>query len=158
MSDLHLLLEDQILTLRRYAFALTRDIEQADDLVEDTIIEARRRPYLHGSDMRLRLLTILHEQRANPFRHADPMAVHAGIVTDPAAQPTLSDLDRALGQLPEAQRAVILLIGLEGLSYGQTAAVLDISVGTMRSRLARGRENLRRALGAAEEHEFGRAA
>jgi hypothetical protein len=56
----------------------------------------------------------------------------------------LRDLERAITQLPRVQRSVILLIGLEGMSYGEVAAVLDVPVGTVRSRLSRGREALRR--------------
>jgi RNA polymerase sigma-70 factor (ECF subfamily) len=151
MFDFHLLLEEQIPALIRYASALTHDREQADDLVEDTVIEAVRRSseLRRGGSLRLWLFTILHEHRANPFRRANPTATP--VVADPDALLTLTDLDRALGQLSEEQRAVILLIGLEGLSYEQTAAVLRISVGTMRSRLTRGRDDLRRALGVSDE-------
>jgi RNA polymerase sigma-70 factor, ECF subfamily len=53
------------------------------------------------------------------------------------------DLDRALHLLSVEQRQVVLLVGLEGLSYAETAEVLDIPVGTVMSRLARGRERLR---------------
>jgi hypothetical protein len=59
----------------------------------------------------------------------------------------LRDLGRAIAKLPNAQRSVILLVGLEGMSYGEVAAVLDVPVGTIRSRLSRGREALRRLTG-----------
>ena len=55
----------------------------------------------------------------------------------------LRDLERALGKLPEEQRAVVLLVGVEGLSYAESATVLDVPVGTVMSRLARGRARLR---------------
>ena len=60
----------------------------------------------------------------------------------------LRDLERAIAQLPEEQRSVILLVGLEGMRYEEVAAILDVPVGTIRSRLSRGREALRRLTGA----------
>ena len=59
----------------------------------------------------------------------------------------LRDLERAIHKLPEEQRSVILLIGLEGMRYEEVAAVLDVPVGTVRSRLSRGRDQLRRLMG-----------
>jgi len=59
----------------------------------------------------------------------------------------LRDLERAIGKLPPEQRQVILLVGLEGMAYEEVAAVLDVPVGTVRSRLSRGRDQLRRLMG-----------
>ena len=56
------------------------------------------------------------------------------------------ELDRALAQLPLGQRQVILLVGLEGMSYEDTAGILGVPVGTVRSRLSRGRDTLRELL------------
>ena len=149
MTDFHLRLEEQIPALLRYASALTRDRDAAHELVENTLVEAlrRSREWDRGSDLRVWLLTLLHDHRDNPFRQADPMAPVPATVAQPAALLTLSDLDRALGQLPEEQRAVILLIGLEGMSYQRTASILRLSVGSVRSRLSRGRTALREAIG-----------
>ena len=155
MSDFHLLLEEEIPKLLRYATALTRNADEAVELVEDTLREAlaeERR--CHGS-LRVWLLTILHDLRGNPFRGGFEAAAS---VADPSATLTLSQLDRALGQLPEEQRAVILLVGLEGRSYSETAAVLRITLGTMRSRLSRARAALRRAMGVEEDARFAHAA
>jgi RNA polymerase sigma-70 factor (ECF subfamily) len=66
--------------------------------------------------------------------------------TDPTASRQLHELRRALAQLPDEQRETILLVGLEGLSYAETAAILAVPVGTVRSRLSRGRDNLRRLM------------
>jgi RNA polymerase sigma-70 factor (ECF subfamily) len=55
----------------------------------------------------------------------------------------LRDLDRAMARLPEEQRQVLLLVGLEGMRYEEVAIVLDVPVGTVRSRLSRGRDMLR---------------
>jgi RNA polymerase sigma-70 factor (ECF subfamily) len=66
--------------------------------------------------------------------------------TDPTASRQLHELRRGLAQLPDEQRETILLVGLEGMSYEETAAILAVPVGTVRSRLSRGRDNLRRLM------------
>jgi RNA polymerase sigma-70 factor, ECF subfamily len=114
VSDFHLLLEEQIPSLLRYATALTRDSEQAVDLVEDTAREALAHQRHCRGDVRVWLFTLLHDLRGNPFRE---MTRPAPAPVEPAARLTLSGLDRAMAQLPEAQRAVLLLIGLERFSY-----------------------------------------
>jgi RNA polymerase sigma-70 factor, ECF subfamily len=144
VSDFHLLLEEEIPRLMRYASALTRDADTAMELVEDTVRDALAEERRRHSNLRVWLLTILHDLRGNPFRLSFEAATP---VADPKAPLTLSQLDRALGQLPEEQRAVILLVGLEGMSYSETAAILRITLGTMRSRLSRARAALRRAMG-----------
>ena len=63
--------------------------------------------------------------------------------TDPRGPLSLRDLDRALARISEEQRQVILLVGLEGISYEEAARVLDVPMGTIRSRLSRGRAALR---------------
>ena len=59
----------------------------------------------------------------------------------------LRDLERAIAKLPEEQRSVILLVGLEGMRYEEVAEILDVPIGTVRSRLSRGRDALRRLMG-----------
>ena len=72
--------------------------------------------------------------------------------TDPSASRQMIELERALARLPLEQRQVILLVGLEGMSYNETAEILTIPVGTVRSRLSRGRDGLRKLLGMEECH------
>ena len=152
MSDIRAILGEQTPRLRRYAVALTRDLNEADDLVEDTLREAIARGFAPQSQkpdetaLRVWLLTILHEQRDNPFRLPVPTATPPWPRLDPAAEAALSRFDRALGRLPEEQRAAILLIGLEGMTYEATARILGISAGTMRAQLQRGRETLAREM------------
>ena len=67
--------------------------------------------------------------------------------TDPTARRQLVELDRALAQLSAEQREVLLLVGLEGMDYGSVAQILDVPIGTVRSRLSRGRERLRELIG-----------
>jgi RNA polymerase sigma-70 factor, ECF subfamily len=148
LSEFHLLLEEQIPALMRYASALTRDAEAAEELVADTVRDALAHQRDCRDNIRVWLLTILHDLRGNPFRE---MTLGTPAAHDAAAVLTLSDLDRALGQLGEEQRALILLIGLECLSYAETAAVLHLPAATLRSRLARARAELRRLMGVVDQ-------
>src|SRR5690349_24316850 len=148
------LLEHEIPRLRRYARALTRDATRADDLVQSCLIRALEKSHLWqpGTDLRAWLFTILHNQHVNDVRRAVrgginvPVEDVAPVLTVPSTQGAslqLRDLDRALAQLPEEQRQVLLLVGLEGMRYEEVAVVLDVPVGTVRSRLSRGRDMLR---------------
>ena len=154
MSDFDCLLEEQIPRLRRYARALTRNIERVDDLVQDTLVRALIKQHLWqaGTNLRAWLFTLMHNQNINNARHSvregwniDVEAISNVLTatTDPIASRRLYELDRALSQLAQEQRQVILLVGLEEFSYEETAAILDIPVGTVRSRLSRGRDQLR---------------
>ena len=67
--------------------------------------------------------------------------------TDPTARRQLVELDRALAQLSAEQREVLLLVGLEGMDYENVAEILGVPIGTVRSRLSRGRERLRKLIG-----------
>jgi DNA-directed RNA polymerase specialized sigma24 family protein len=109
-----------------------------------------------GTDLRAWLFTILHNQYVNQVRRAVREGAAVGLSeTEPllTRQPhqgdrlELRDFDRAIRKLPEEQRAVILLVGLEGMRYEEVAEVLGVPVGTVRSRLSRGRESLRRLMG-----------
>src|SRR5271163_4168045 len=158
MNDFHRRLEEEIPRLRRYARALTRNVPRADDLLQETLARALRKEHLWqpGTDLRAWLFTIMHNQNVNEIRHA---MRNGGVVdigdcsailiatTDPRASRRLRELDHALGQLPEEQREVILLVGLEGMSYEEAAAILYVPVGTIRSRLSRGRDALRKLMG-----------
>jgi RNA polymerase sigma-70 factor (ECF subfamily) len=157
ISEYHRLIEEQIPRLRRYARALTSNRARADDLVQDTLVRALAKAHLWqpGTDLRAWMFTIMHHQNVNTVRHGvrDAAAVDIEQVsgtlsatTDPTASCQLRELDRALSGLPLEQRQVILLVGLEGMSYDDAAAILRIPVGTVRSRLSRGRETLRELL------------
>ena len=157
MSDFCDLLEPQIPRLRRYARALTRDADRADDLVQDTLLRAlaKQDRWEPGTNLRAWLFTLMHNQYVNDVRRGnrdagaidiDEASASLVATTDPTASRQLYELERALGQLPPEQREVILLVGLEGLSYEDAAAILALPVGTVRSRLSRGREALRRQL------------
>jgi RNA polymerase sigma-70 factor, ECF subfamily len=157
MTSFNSLIDEQIPRLRRYARALTRDPGRADDLVQDTLLRALAKQHLWQPDTNLRawLFTLMHNQYVNDVRRSaregqtveiDTMSNGLAATTDPTASRQLHELRRALAQLPDEQREAILLVGLEGLSYAETAAILAVPVGTVRSRLSRGRDNLRRLM------------
>ena len=166
MADTHREIEAELPRLRRYARALTRDAVTADDLVQDCLTRALGKLHLWqpGTDLRAWLFTILHNQYVNHIRRAVREGSAVGLSE---SEPLLSrapqqgkrlelrDLERAIAKLPKEQRAVILLVGLEGMRYEEVAVVLDVPVGTIRSRLSRGREALRRLTGAAPDEDAG---
>ena len=144
-------LVDLIPRLRRYARALVGERAGADDLVQDTLERAWSKLHLYrrGTDLRAWLFTVMHNVHVNKLRAARP--------TDPLddAMPELAqrapqsdallvrDLDRAIARLPADQRAVLLLVTLEEMSYEEVARTLGIPIGTVMSRLSRARDKLR---------------
>lgn len=145
----------EIPRLRRYARALLRDRAAADDLVQDTLERAwsRLSQWRSGSDMRAWLFGIMHNLRVDQLRR--PTLATRSIDADDFEVPTrptqtdtleVMDLESALGRLPDEQRAVLLLVTLEEMSYAEIAATLGIPAGTVMSRLSRGRENLRQMM------------
>jgi RNA polymerase sigma-70 factor (ECF subfamily) len=157
MNNFGRLLEREIPRLRRYARALTRDVSRADDLVQDTLVRAiaRQHHWQCGTDLHAWLFTIMHNQNVNGVRRSlrEGIAVEFDdkwpfptAATDPTGRLSLRDLERALARISEEQRRVILLIGLEGTSYEEAATILDVPVGTIRSRVFRGRESLRKLM------------
>lgn len=141
---------NHIPSLRRYARALTGDAWAADDLVQDTLERAcnKWQLWIVGSDLRAWLFTIMHNVFASQVRRAPPRAM---VDIDEVAQQLPDadgsrdraiDLQRCLMLLPEEQRAVLLLVALEDLSYAQLSRVLNIPLGTVMSRLARARVRL----------------
>jgi RNA polymerase sigma-70 factor (ECF subfamily) len=158
MLDFCTMMEAEIPRLRRYARALIRNTAAADDLVQVTLARGLAKQHLWVEDTNLRawLFTIMHNEQVNIVRRAvrEGTAVVIG-ETEPSLScaPSqlrsleLRDLDRGLAQLPQEQRAVILLVGLEGLGYDAVAEITGVPVGTVRSRLSRGRDMLRRLMG-----------
>ena len=135
--------------LRRYARALTRDAETADDLVQDPLVRALRSEHLfHGGEIRSWLYTILTNLNRNRLRSLARRPVLTPIEDDDA--PDMSgpeaggrDIERALATLAEEQRVALLLVVLEGLSYREVAEVQGVPIGTVMSRLARARAQIK---------------
>jgi RNA polymerase sigma-70 factor (ECF subfamily) len=141
--------EATIPTLRRYARALTRDADIADDLVQDTLVRALRSEHLfHGGEIRSWLYTILTNLNRNRLRSLarrpalSPLEDnHAPDLAGPEAGGR--DIERALAGLVEDQRNALLLVVLEGLSYRDVAEVQGVPIGTVMSRLARARVQIK---------------
>ena len=157
MSDFARLIEAEIPRLRRYARALTRDVARADDLVQSCLARALAKQHLWqpGTDLRAWLFTILHNQHVNDVRRSvregvtvaiEEMAPVLSVGPRATAVLELRDLEAAIAKLAPEQRQVILLVGLEGMQYEEVALILGVPVGTVRSRLSRGREQLRRLM------------
>jgi RNA polymerase sigma-70 factor, ECF subfamily len=149
MSTVRRGLEPLIPALRRFARALSRDAETADDLVQDTLVRALRAEHLfHGGDLRTWLFTILLNLDRNRRRGLSRRP-HLAVVedVDPPAAPTSDgtgrDIQRGLALLPSEQREVLLLVTLEGMSYREAADVQGVPIGTVMSRLSRARSALR---------------
>lgn len=152
-GDLHREIEALIPRLTRYARALTHDFVAADDLVQESLSRALAKIHLwqKGTDLRAWLFTILHHQHISQIRRAAREGVRAelreneGSPLEPhqGKRLELRDLERALSKLPEEQRSAILLVGLEEMRYDEAASILNLPIGTVRSRVSRGRETLR---------------
>jgi RNA polymerase sigma-70 factor (ECF subfamily) len=142
-------IEVAVPALRRYARALTRNVELADDLVQDTLVRALRSEHLfHGGDLRSWLYTILTNLNRNRLRSlARRPAIQAIGDNDASdmAGPEAGgrDIERALESLAEDQRAALLLVVLEGLTYREVAEVQGVPIGTVMSRLARARAQIK---------------
>jgi RNA polymerase sigma-70 factor (ECF subfamily) len=141
--------EATIPALRRYARALTRDSDIADDLVQDTLVRALRSEHLfHGGEIRSWLYTILTNLNRNRLRSLARRPTLSPIEDNDA--PDLAgpesgarDIERALATLVEDQRNALLLVVLEGLSYREVAEVQGVPIGTVMSRLARARVQIK---------------
>jgi len=141
---------EHIPRLRRYARALAGDSHRADDLVQDTLERALVKFHLwrHGSDLRAWMFSIMHNVFINQLKSRRELelddATESSLESPPQSDPLqLRDLDAALRCLPAEQREVLLLVGLEQLSYAETSQALGVPIGTVMSRLSRGRERLR---------------
>ena len=150
MDEAHRIVE-LIPRLRRYARALVSDRARADDLVQDTLERAWNKFHLWrpGSDLRAWLFTVMHNVHVNQVRASRDHAVlddegpEMAVAAVQGASLEIRDLKRALALLSPEQREVLLLIALEDMSYAEVAAMLDIPIGTVMSRLSRAREKLR---------------
>jgi RNA polymerase sigma-70 factor (ECF subfamily) len=141
--------EAAIPALRRYARALTRDADIADDLVQDTLVRALRSEHLfHGGEIRSWLYTILTNLNRNRLRSLARRPALSPIDDNDAPDMTGPeaggrDIERALATLVEDQRTALLLVVLEGLSYREIAEIQGVPIGTVMSRLARARAQIK---------------
>lgn len=145
----------EIPRLRRYARALLRDRDSADDLVQDCLERALTRMdnWRTGDNPRRWLFTIMHhifiDQKRRTKRQGENMVLFGGETEHAVAPPSQFDtvasreVFEALQAIAPERRAALLLVSVEGLTYAEAAAVLGIPAGTLMSRIARGREELR---------------
>ena len=162
MDALAAAIEPLIPGLRRYALAWTRDAAAADDLVQDCLERAvagwwRRR----GDNVRPWLYAILHnllvdhgrrqKRRGGMVPIEDVDEAMIGVAPAQEAGLNHGDVLRALDALPVEQRAVLLLVSVEDLSYAEAAAVLGVPIGTVMSRISRGRGRLSAMLAAGDQ-------
>ena len=144
--------ETTVPALRRYARALTRDADVADDLVQDTLVRALRSEHLfHGGEVRCWLYTILTNLNRNRLRslarRPTLLPLEDNDTTDlTGPEAGGRDIERALGTLVEDQRSALLLVVLEGLTYREVAEVQGVPIGTVMSRLARARVQIKNYL------------
>nr|WP_246462174.1 sigma-70 family RNA polymerase sigma factor [Mesorhizobium sangaii] len=147
----------EIPRLRGYARALLRDRDAADDLVQDSLERAlsRMANWTDGDTPRRWLLTIMHnlfvDQLRRAKRHAQAVTTISETIDAIAKSPQTDrlvfvDIFSALQQINPERRAALVLVAVEGLSYADARMTLGIPVGTLTSRIARGREELRSIL------------
>jgi RNA polymerase sigma-70 factor (ECF subfamily) len=146
-------LEENIPSLRRYAWSLLRQSSDADDLVQDCLVRAldRIETVRAEGDLRPWLFAIMHNLYVSRWRRMKrrPEVAAADVEAElamQAAQPASAEMRlalRGLAQLPEDQRRVILLVAVEGFQYDEVARMLGIPIGTVMSRLSRARDKLR---------------
>jgi RNA polymerase sigma-70 factor (ECF subfamily) len=154
---------DQIPALRRYARALAGDAWDADDLVQDTLERAcaKWRLWAAGTDLRAWLFTVMHNLFINRVRRAVRQAPNGTVDIEDVAHELVApdaefgiamDLQRCLLRLPQDQRAVLLLVSVEDMSYAEVAKITGVPIGTVMSRLSRGRSRLQELMDAPARH------
>jgi RNA polymerase sigma factor (sigma-70 family) len=156
MTDVVTLIEQQIPALRRYAFALLRNHDAADDLVQDTLERALSRWASRRADGELRawLFTIERNLFVSMLRQRKRRGVP--VTLDEALLPgtpgrqeatvEANDVLAAIDHLPEEQKSLLLLVGVEDFTYDEAARILGMPIGTVMSRLSRARQRLRSIL------------
>lgn len=160
-KDLQGSLVAEIPRLRRYARLLVRDLAYADDLVQECLVRAvsKLHTYTPGTNLRAWLFVILRNVLINDYNRGqrgpsftEIPDTHASLAVSGGQEQhlMLKEVRDALDRLPEEQREIILLVPVGGLAYEEVAHVLDVPIGTVRSRLSRARTALRELLGQVE--------
>jgi RNA polymerase sigma-70 factor (ECF subfamily) len=146
--------------LRAFAISLTGKVDQADDLVQEAILRGLSHldSFTPGTDLQAWLFTILRNLFYTSLRKRrreveDPDGVIAGMLSTAPEQHgrlDLNDLRTALGRLSVEQREALLLVGAEGMSYEEAAAICEVNIGTIKSRINRARTRLAELLDVAD--------
>ncbi|MGB0087478.1 MAG: sigma-70 family RNA polymerase sigma factor [Rhodomicrobiaceae bacterium] len=151
--------------LRAFAIALCRDTDRADDLVQETMLNAWKGidSFKQGTNLRAWLFTILRNTYFSQCRKRrrevldDPAVYIDRLSVPPAQQGSVDarDLANALAQLSEEQREALLLVAAEGFAYEEAAVICNCPIGTIKSRVNRARHQLAELLGVNTSAEFG---
>ncbi|WP_227272110.1 RNA polymerase sigma factor [Roseobacter weihaiensis] len=138
--------------LRAFAISLTRNSATADDMVQDTVEKAWTNidKFQAGTNMRAWLFTILRNTYYSSRRRAkrevaDPEGSFTATLSEKPAHDgrlQMADFRTAFAQLPDEQREVLILVGASGFSYEEAADMCGIAIGTVKSRVNRGRARL----------------
>jgi RNA polymerase sigma-70 factor (ECF subfamily) len=155
-DDVYQLIAQEIPRLRRYARFLARNADQADDLVQECLTRAvsnieRWQP---GTNMNAWLLVILHNIFINEVKRRRPVLTSDGAIEQHGGGTTggqeeriyLNNVQQAFDKLSTDHKEILLMIAVEGLQYEEAAAILNVPIGTVRSRISRARESLRELL------------
>jgi RNA polymerase sigma-70 factor (ECF subfamily) len=157
MNQVYAEIEDYVPQLRRYALALSHNPVAADDLVQESVARALTKSDLFnaGTNLRAWLFTIMHNVHISNARRqkhigmpVDPDIAAATLATQPSQESPLviKALNRAMQVIPDSQRVAVIMAGVEGMSYEEISEHLNVPVGTIKSRVSRGRDALRKAL------------
>ena len=157
MNHVYAEIEGFVPHLRRYALALCRNLADADDLVQESMARALKKSHLFegGSNLRAWLFTIMHNVHISATRRRkyvgspiDPGVAAAvlSILSQQELVLEMMSLIKAIKGIPNTQRGAVILVGVEEMSYERTAERLNVPVGTIKSRVSRGRDALRAAL------------
>jgi RNA polymerase sigma-70 factor (ECF subfamily) len=155
-DDIYQLIAQEIPRLRRYARFLARNADQADDLVQECLTRAvsnidRWQP---GTNMNAWLLVILHNIFINEVKRRRPVLTSDGAIEQHGGGTSggqeeriyLNNVQQAFDKLSTDHKEILLMIAVEGLQYEEAAAILNVPIGTVRSRISRARESLRELL------------
>jgi RNA polymerase sigma-70 factor, ECF subfamily len=168
MNQVYAEIEEYLPHLRRYAMALAHNPVAADDLVQESVTRAlsKSRLFKEGTNLRAWLFTVMHNVHISNARRnkhigapIDPDIAAATLATRPGQEDPLilKALEKAMRIIPDTQRVAVILAGIEGMSYDEISDHLDVPVGTIKSRVSRGRGALRKALHGREKSWHGRA-
>lgn len=157
MNQVYAEIEDFIPQLRRYALALSHNPVAADDLIQESVARALMKSDLFnaGTNLRAWLFTIMHNIHISNTRRQkhigmpiDPDIAAATLSTQPSQEAPLvmKALNKAMQVIPDSQRVAVIMAGVEGMSYEEISQHLDVPIGTIKSRVSRGRDALRKAL------------
>ena len=143
------------------AYRATRNAQDAEDLVQETYLRAYRAfdRYTPGTNIRAWLYTILHRVKTDAYRRSARSPTTVELLNDgPGVAPEArvlftggEDVGRALEQIPEAFRSAVILRDVQDFTYDEIAKILEIPIGTVMSRIHRGRALLRKALSGEKE-------